>query len=61
MGDWVYSKSQKISNPQFTHCIQTAVYSKHFDYQYKPYLVYVSESDYTIFHLIIVGNYLSKV
>ena len=49
MGDWVYSKSQKISNPQFTHCIQTAVYSKHFDYQYKPYLVYVSESDYTIF------------
>lgn len=49
IGDWVFTKAQKINNPQFTHCIQTAVYSRHFDYKYKPYLVYVSESDYTIF------------
>ena len=49
IGDWVYSKSQLIKQPQFTHCIQTAVYSKHFKNKYKPYLIYVSEADYTIF------------
>ena len=49
IGDWVYSKSQVIKYPQFTHCIQTAIYSKHFDYKYKPYLIYVGDSDYTIF------------
>ena len=49
IGDWVYSKSQAIKYPQFTHCIQTAIYSKHFDYKYKPYLIYVGDSDYTIF------------
>ena len=45
----MYSKSQLIKQPQFTHCIQTAVYSKHFKNKYKPYLIYVSEADYTIF------------
>ena len=43
IGDWVYSKSQPIKQPQFTHCIQTAVYSKHYNYEYKPYLIYVSD------------------
>ena len=50
IGDWVYSKSQKIKSPQFTHCIQIAIYSKHFNFKYKPYLIYVSEDDYTIFN-----------
>ena len=49
IGDWVYSKSQIIKYPQFTHCIQAAVYSKHFNNKYRPYLIYVSEVDYTIF------------
>jgi len=46
---WKWRKSQKIKNPQFTHCIQTAVYSKSLP-NYKPYLVYVDEENYTIFN-----------
>ncbi|RAP33934.1 hypothetical protein DID80_07740 [Candidatus Marinamargulisbacteria bacterium SCGC AAA071-K20] len=49
IGDWTYTKSQKINKPQFTHCIQVAVYSKHYNYKYQPYLIYVGDSDYTIF------------
>jgi len=49
IGDWVYSKSQPIKQPQFTHCIQTAVYSKHYNYEYKPYLIYVSDGGSTTF------------
>tara|TARA_B100000963_G_scaffold251729_1_gene220536 strand:+ start:1490 stop:2440 length:951 start_codon:yes stop_codon:yes gene_type:complete len=47
--DWVYSKKQTIKQPQFTHCIQISVYSKHFNNKYTPYLIYVDENDYTIF------------
>ena len=50
IGDWVYAKSHKIKQPQFTHCMQSAVYANHFKNKYKPFLVYVSESDYTIFN-----------
>jgi len=49
IGDWLYSKANKITKPQFTHCMQSAVYSKHLKNEYKPFLIYVSESDYTIF------------
>jgi len=50
IGDWVYAKANKIAKPQFTHCMQSAVYSKHLKDKYKPFLVYVSETDYTIFN-----------
>jgi len=49
IGDWVYSKSPQIKSPQFTHCIQCSIYSKHFNNEYKPHLIYVTDADYTIF------------
>lgn len=49
-GDFTYNKSQKIKNPQFTHCVQTAVYSRHFDFKFDGYLIYVGDEDYTIFN-----------
>jgi len=47
--DFTYNKSQKIKSPQFTHCVQTAVYSKHFNFNFDGYLIYVGDEDYTIF------------
>ena len=46
---WKWRKSQKIKSPQFTHCIQEAVYIKSLP-NYKPHLVYVDEENYTIFN-----------
>lgn len=46
---WKWRKAQKIKNPQFTHCIQEAVYMKSLP-NYKPHLVYVDEEGYTIFN-----------
>lgn len=49
IGDYVYSKPQKIKSPHFTHCIQTAVYTKSLP-NYKPYLIYVDDESYTFFN-----------
>ena len=46
---WKWRKSQKIKSPQFTHCIQEAVYIKSLP-NYKPHLVYADEENYTIFN-----------
>ena len=46
---WKWRKAQKIKSPQFTHCIQEAVYMKSLP-NYKPHLVYVDEENYTIFN-----------
>lgn len=46
---FTYVRPQKISSPQFTHCIQVAVYSKHFNHEYKPHLIYGYDDHYTIF------------
>ena len=49
-GNFTYNKSQKIKSPQFTHCIQTALYSKNFDFKFDAHLIYVGDEDYTIFN-----------
>ena len=49
IGDWVYSKAQKLKQPQFTHCIQVSIYAKHYNYKYKPHLIYVDDEEITAF------------
>ena len=49
IGDYVFTKATKVKKPMFTHCIQTSIYSKHFNNEYKPYLIYVNDTDYIIF------------
>jgi len=46
---FTYVRPQKINSPQFTHCIQVAVYSKHFNHNYKPHLIYGYDDHYKIF------------
>jgi len=44
----LYRSPNKIKSPQFTHCMQVAVYSK-ICKDYKPFLIYSDHKEYTVF------------
>ena len=45
-----YRKPNTINSPRFTWLIQTAIYGKHFNYEYEPHIIAVHNEGYYLFN-----------